>query len=132
MAAHKPVHLIGIIGVRDYNGAVYENYAYISATLDEHVKRFETPEGFGILTGGGRGVEVMAVRWAQERGIPCRTIPPNIAQFGPKKAFIVRNNNIVAEAHDVAIFWDGYTDVTTESIMSAMHLSKRVVVYPLI
>lgn len=132
MAAHKPTHLLGVIGVRDLNGSVYDNYAYIRETLDAHVRRYSLPDGFGILTGGGRGVEVLVVKWAEERKLSVRTIPPNIQQFGSKKAFIVRNNNIVAEAHDVVIFWDGYTDVIVESIMSAMHLSKRVVVYPLV
>jgi hypothetical protein len=132
MAANKPTHIIGILGVRDYNGSVYENYEYVAATLDEHVKRHESPEGFGILTGGGRGVESLVVKWAEDRKIPLRKIPPNINQFGPKKAFTVRNNNIVAESHDVVVFWDGYTDVTTDALMSAMHLQKRATVYPLV
>jgi hypothetical protein len=132
MSATKPSHIIGIVGVRDYNGSVYENYEYIAKTLEDHISRHTTPADFGVLTGGGRGVESLVVRWAESKGIWLRKIPPNINQFGPKKAFTVRNNNIVAESNDVVFFWDGYTDVTTEAIMSAMHLQKRATVFPLI
>lgn len=132
MAAIKPNHIIGIIGVRDYNGAVFDNLPYISEVLEEHIRRNESPADFGVLTGGGRGVESLVVQWAESRGNSIRKIPPNINQFGPKKAFAIRYNNIVAECHDLIIFWDGYTDVTIEAIMSAMHMRKRASVYPLV
>lgn len=131
MSAIKPNHIIGVVGVRDFNGSVYENYDYVAKTLEDHILRYPPESDFGILTGGGRGVESLVVKWAESRGVWLRKIPPNITQLGPKKAFTVRNNNIVAESNDVVFFWDGYTDAATEAIMTAMHLQKRAIIYPL-
>ena len=132
MAAPKPKHTIGILGVRDHNGVVYANFDYVARILDEHVSRLPAGTEYGVLTGGGRGTESLVLDWCKARKITVRTIPPSITKFGQKKAFAVRNNNIVAESDDVLVFWDGYTEVTIEAIMSAMHMQKRVSVIPLL
>lgn len=125
-------HIIGVIGVRDYKGVVYANSEYVEQQIKEFIKQRGIVHPVSIVTGGGRGVEQLVVDWATAAKIPVRKIPPNITQFGQKKAFSVRNNNIVAECHDLAIFWDGSTDIITEAIITAMQLGKTATVYPLI
>ena len=133
MSASKPYSfIVGVLGVRDFNNAVYTNYDYICATMDDYLDKNRIPPGFLILTGGGRGVETLVGQWAEERGYALRKIPPNIEQFGAKKAFSIRNHNIVAEAKDVVIFWDGYTEVTREALVSTIHMQKRAIIYPLV
>lgn len=126
----KPSHIIGVIGVRDFNGKVYTNADYIDETLKQHIERNDS-KPTAIVTGGGKGVEVLVVAFADFNDIPCRKIPPNIQQYGAVKAFSIRNNAIVFECTELVIFWDGIAPPIPDAIMSAMSLGRRVTVYPL-
>ena len=131
MTAAKSRHTIGILGVRDFQGSVYTDSTHIYRILDQHVLRHDSPQDSRILTGGSRGVETIVIEWAKSREYDLRVIPPNITDFGPQKAFLIRNNNIVNESDDLIVFWDGVTQITVESMMTAMHQGKPVSMYPL-
>lgn len=133
MSSDKPTHIIGIIGVRDARRNLYKNGEYVSATLDDHLKKHSiSPSNVSITTGGGRGTEQLVIDWCKERGIPFETIPPNIAGLGAQKAFQVRNSRIVSQADQLILFWDGYTDNLGDCVVSAMHMKKFATVYPTI
>lgn len=126
-------YIIGIVGVRDFQNVLYENNSYIVRTIERHILTSgRTLQSISVVTGGGRGVERMIVEWCEAKDIPCRKIPPNIAEYGPKKAFAIRNNNIVSQSNELVVFWDGCIDVTKESIATAMHLSRVATCYPVI
>lgn len=133
MQDRPPSRKIGVVGVRDFKGSLYENTTYIVRTLEEYLRQNRlSPEMVHIVTGGGKGVERMVVEWCKAKGVSHRTIPPNIEAHGPKKAFIVRNNHVVSDSDDLVVFWDGCIDITSEAITTAMHQQKKAAVYPLI
>lgn len=129
-----PSHIIGVVGVRDFKGQLYTNTSYVIRTLENHLrmKGYIDTLTVKVVTGGGKGVETMVVQWCDAKKIDCRKIPPNIQEFGSKKAFTVRNNHIVSECDELLVFWDGCIDVISESIITAMHQSKLATVYPVI
>lgn len=128
-----PSHTIGIVGVRDHKGSLYENNNYVVRTLEHHLRmRGHDFNSVKIVTGGGKGVENMIVQWCDAKKVECRKIPPNIQEFGAKKAFTVRNNHIVSQCDELIVFWDGCIDIITESVITAMHQSKQATVYPVI
>ena len=129
----NPPKTIGIVGVRDYKEALYDNTTYIVRTLELHLRqRNYDINAISVVTGGGRGVEAIILKWCEAKGVPVRKIPPNIAEFGNKKAFTIRNNNIVSQCDELVVFWDGCVDIVSESIITAMHQSKFAAVYPVV
>lgn len=127
----KTVHTVGVVGVRDHRGALYSNKSYIIRTFEKHLTQ-QGQHQIAVVTGGGKGVESIIVEWCENNGVDCLKIPPNIADHGNKKAFIVRNNNIVAQCNELVLFWDGSLSLLGESIPTAMHLSIQATVYPVI
>ena len=128
-----PSHTIGVVGVRDHKGSLYENNSYVIRTLENHLRmKGHDLASVKVVTGGGKGVEQMIVQWCEAKKVDLRKIPPNIQEFGAKKAFTVRNNHIVSQCDELIVFWDGCIDIITESIITAMHLSKQATVYPVI
>lgn len=70
-------HVIGIIGVRDYRGDLYQNSNYVIKTFERHLILNGIATGNLVLvTGGGKGVESIVCDWAGAKGIPVLKIPP--------------------------------------------------------
>lgn len=128
----RNLHTVGVVGVRDHRGALYDNRSYIIRTFEQHLANQGIRQDIAVVTGGGKGVESIIVEWCENKNIPYLKIPPNIADHGAKKAFIVRNNNIVAQCNELVLFWDGSLSLLGESIPTAMHLSIQATVYPVI
>lgn len=129
----NPCRTIGLIGVRDHKGILYNNVSYVVRTVEQHIRaRGFTTEMISVVTGGGRGVESIIVDWCENKRVPCRKIPPNIQEFGPKKAFTIRNNNVVSHSDELIVFWDGCVDIIGEGIITAMQQSKIATVYPVV
>lgn len=130
--SEKDVLRLGIIGVRDFKGKVYTNKNYISQMLGEYLREIgRTPDNVSIVIGGSRGVESLVCEWAAQNEIPLRKTLPNIEQHGVRKAFVVRNNSIVADCHELIVFWDGFTEFVAEAVMTATILKKKTIIYPL-
>jgi hypothetical protein len=124
-------HTIGVVGVRDVKGKLFTNKNYIARILDMHLRqRGLTFAAVSLVTGGGHGVEQLVVEWCEAKKIEVRKFPPNIAEYGTRRAFHIRNNTVVAESDELIVFWDGRIDVPIESIATAMHLQKQATVYP--
>lgn len=75
----------------------------IAATLPR-----ETTE---IITGGAKGIDTLAAQTANELGLPLTVILPDYAVFG-KAAPLHCNDQIIAQADFVLIFWDGVSNGT--------------------
>lgn len=101
--------IVSVFGLRDFKGREYANYQYVSEVLDTFRDSDE------MITGGGRGIEQLALRFASEHGIAHRVIPPNIQKFGSSVAFTKRNQEIIKASDVSVVFWDGedrfYIDV---------------------
>lgn len=129
----KKPYTIGLIGVRDHNSVLYGNVSYVTRTLERHLLLHGLNiGGIQVVTGGGKGIEQMVVGWCENKSIPCRKIPPNIQEFGPKKAFTVRNNHVVSQSDELVMFWDGSIDLFTDAIRTATHMTKLSTIYPLV
>ncbi len=127
------LYTIGVIGVRDFKGELYTNNEYVVSSFVRHVVRsLGRDKKFKIVTGGGKGVESMLVDWAKINHVDCRKIPPNIREFGPMKAFSIRNNHIVSQCDELIVFWDGVVDIIGESLITAMHTSKKTTIFPIV
>lgn len=58
-----------------------------------------------IITGGARGVDKVAEKWALGCGIQCQIIRP--INPNDKLSYLFRNVEIITKADQVVAFWDG-------------------------
>jgi hypothetical protein len=59
-----------------------------------------------VLSGGARGVDSMAVAWAQQRGIPFRVFPAQWQFFG-RSAGVIRSRELLRHSQAVVLVWSG-------------------------
>lgn len=87
------------------------------------------PPGAGcILSGGAKGIDQCAQRYAQSRGLPFRLFPPDYARYGRGAPF-VRNRAMVDAADFVVAVWDGVSRGTRYTIDYAKKQGKPVQVH---
>jgi hypothetical protein len=113
--------IISVFGLRDFKGKQYSDYEHVAGVLDT----FDNIEQ--VITGGGQGIESLAIRYATENEIASRIIPPNIQKFGGE-AFIKRNREIIEATEVQVIFWDGRDNFYIELIKSIVNLRKMAYV----
>ena len=68
-----------------------------------------------IISGGARGVDTLAEKYADEHKISKLILHPNYSKYG-KGAPIVRNKQMVDIADRVIIIWDGKSRGTAQTI----------------
>ena len=71
-----------------------------------------------VVSGGARGADSLAARFARERGLPLHVFLPDYARFG-RRAPLVRNESIIAAAELVVAFWDGRSAGTAHALRLA-------------
>ncbi len=81
-----------------------------------------------LITGGAKGVDTLAERWARKNDIPVEVYLPDWKNLG-KAAGIVRNRAMVMECHECIAFWDGISKGTKSTIEMCKKQNKRVVVF---
>lgn len=126
---------IGVIGIRDFKNAVYDNADYIASVMSELFRVYAAQhpgKELRVITGGGQGVERLVMNWCDASGIKYRTIPPNIKQYGSAKAFTVRATNIVVNSDELLMFWDGTSVLQINALTTAATLQKRAIILPVI
>ena len=80
-----------------------------------------------IVSGGARGVDTQAKRYAQKAGIPLTEFLPQYALYG-RAAPLKRNEEIARYADGVLAFWDGVSKGTADTIRHFQRLGKAVTV----
>lgn len=84
------------------------------------------PEGVReIVSGGAKGVDACAKRYAKTRGIAYREFLPEYARY-KRGAPLKRNLQIVEYADMVLAFWDGESKGTAYTIECCRKLGKAV------
>lgn len=116
--------IISVFGLRDFKGREYSNYDHVASVLDTFEKADK------IITGGGKGIEQLALRYAGEAGIEPQVIPPNIAKHGQVAAFSKRNYEIILGSDLIVVFWDGVENYYRELIRTALSQGKHCYVAP--
>ncbi|MGM9643711.1 MAG: SLOG family protein [Eubacteriales bacterium] len=76
-----------------------------------------------IVSGGAKGVDACAARYAREKKIPLTEFLPDYSRYG-KGAPVVRNKQIVDYADKVVVFWDGSSRGTLFVIRYAERINK--------
>lgn len=80
-----------------------------------------------LVSGGAKGVDACAARYAREHGIALREFLPEYARFG-RAAPLRRNEQIVAYADEVMAFWDGRSKGTAHVVALCRRLGKPITV----
>lgn len=104
---------IAVVGSRTFS-----KYALLKQTLDEY--GIET-----IVSGGARGADSLAARYAKENSIRLIELKPDWQGKG-KSAGFQRNGNIVDESDGVIAFWDGVSCGTFDTIQKAKRVGKLI------
>jgi len=68
-----------------------------------------------IVSGGAIGVDTFAVDWAKKNKIKYKEFEPEWTKFG-RPAGPIRNQKIVDESDEVALFWDGKSPGTASTL----------------
>jgi len=99
---------IAIIGSRSL--ADYDSHAIL-----RHIPKNVT----AIISGGAKGIDAWAERFAQGKGMRFIKILPNYQKYG-KKAPISRNKEIVRQADLVLAIWDFKSRGTANAIVTCI------------
>lgn len=105
---------IAVVGSRSFN-----DYGFLTEILSEHGPKT------AIISGGARGADSLARRYAEEHNIPFQEFLPDWDQFG-KSAGPRRNQQIVDAADIVIAFWDGRSRGTGNTLDLAAKSGKQV------
>ena len=108
--------ITAVIGSRSFN-----NYDF----LEENLDTFDITE---IVSGGAKGADSLAERYAKENDLPMKIFPPDWETHGKQAAFI-RNKEIIDYAEIVIAFWDGKSTGTKHSIDIANKQGKQVYIF---
>jgi predicted Rossmann fold nucleotide-binding protein DprA/Smf involved in DNA uptake len=121
---------IAIVGSRDFN-----DYEFLLKKMEEVVNSnmlLFTYEGefpmFSVVSGGARGADTLAERFALEHGVPIEIFYPDW-NHNPKSAGILRNLRIIDASDIIVAFWDGKSTGTKHTIDTASKLGKDVYVF---
>lgn len=111
---------IAIIGSR-----AFSDYEMLSSFLNKFLKNNQiNPEE--IVSGGAKGADTLAEKFALENNIKTVIFNPDWEQFG-RNACSVRNTQIVEYSDIVFAFWDGKSPGTNDSVTKAEKLGKKVI-----
>jgi hypothetical protein len=109
---------VAIVGGRDF-----DDYEQFKSCVDGEKIKFKS-----IVTGGARGVDTLAERYAKEIGVPVKIYWPDWTNYG-KAAGPIRNKQIIEGADCVIAFWDEKSPGTRSSIKIAEDLGKPLTIF---
>jgi hypothetical protein len=108
---------VAVVGSRTFN-----DYNLLKETLDKLYPKISL-----IVSGGAKGADSLAERYAQEEGIPTLVFKPEWKKYG-KAAGFIRNKDIIMASETVVAFWDGVSKGTQNSMDHAKDLGKQLIV----
>lgn len=107
--------IVGIIGSREFNDYDYLRKIALSVDIDT------------IVSGGARGADSLAARYAADSNIPLIEYKPNWDLHG-KSAGYIRNKLIVEKSDLIIAFWDDKSRGTKHSIDIATKSQKKLII----
>lgn len=96
--------IIAVIGSRHFS-----DYKLLESTLGS------LPEITRIVSGGAKGADSLAERYARQHRIPLVVFSADWKKYG-RSAGIARNREIIGAAEMVVAFWDGKSKGTASSL----------------
>lgn len=110
----KKLAVVGSRTITDYN--------IVKELLDKQKDNISL-----IVSGGAKGVDILAEQWANENGISVKVFIAEWDKYG-KRAGFIRNKEIIEECDVCLAIWDGISKGTEHSINLAKSMNKKVVV----
>lgn len=107
-----------VCGSRDFT-----NYNLMRQKLDKILVNINQP--ITIVSGGARGADKLAERYAKDKGYGLIVIPAEWDKHG-KGAGYIRNKQMVDISNYVIAFWDGKSKGTKHSIDIAKKQNKPI------
>lgn len=107
---------VAVVGSRTFT-----DYNLLRQTLDTLY-----PQVSLIVSGGAKGADSLAERYAKEEGISTLIFKPDWKTHG-KAAGFIRNKDIVEAADLVVAFWDGLSKGTKNSMEHAEKMGKKLI-----
>ena len=86
---------LAVVGSRSF-----QDYAWLEHCL---LRVFRVEELEAVISGGARGADSLAARFAASHGVPLIVVPADWKRYG-RKAGPIRNTEIVARADALAAF----------------------------
>lgn len=108
---------LAVIGSRSFDDELVANSEIESLVL---AKSCTT-----IVSGGAKGADTLAARYAQAHGLELIEIKPDWARYG-RGAGPLRNKLIIESADCVLAFWDGKSKGTLSALDHARKLRKSI------
>lgn len=94
----------------------------------EAIEKYIPMQATEVISGGAKGVDMCARKFAKENGIKLKEFLPDYKRYG-KGAPLKRNLQIIHYADIIIVFWDGKSKGTKFVIDNAKKLKKEYIVY---
>ena len=94
----------------------------------ENFDRYLTKDVTEIVSGGAKGVDFCAKKYAQTHNISYKEFLPDYKKYG-KAAPLYRNNEIIAYSDKVLAFWDRTSKGTKYVIQKCQKQNKPLEIY---
>lgn len=116
---------LGIVGSRDYDSD--EFYEYMSSQIKEFLreKDLQIDDIECVISGGAKGVDSMAARWAKENKVAIKVYEADWKKYG-KVAGPIRNALIVENSSHVLAFPSKTGSGTQDTIRKCKMYKKYV------
>ena len=100
-----------------------------SRSLNVDIPEYCIPDGVTeIISGGAKGIDTSARRFAREHHIFLTDILPEYDLYG-RRAPLIRNDLIISLADMVIIFWDGESRGTGYIVKKCKEMDKPYILY---
>jgi len=113
---------LGIVGSREF-----VDYPLLASIVDNYVKQSNIKVE-KIVSGGAKGTDSLAAKYASERGYHLQEFKPDYGRFG-RGAPLQRNTSIVENSDIILAFVTPASKGTWDTIRKAQALSKIVKIY---
>lgn len=115
---------VAIVGSRGFN-----DYLLMKGVILFKLRKLKKKvRDLNIISGGARGADSLAEKFASEYGLPIKVFIPEWDKKGSSAGFD-RNKEIIKESDMVFAFWDGYSTGTMHSIGLAKTYQKALIVF---
>jgi len=114
---------VAIVGSREFDN--YDSLREVMYTL------YPSPDMItSIVSGGARGADTLAERFATEHDLPMRVFKADWETWGVRAGYM-RNKLIVDSATEVVAFWNGKSNGTRHTIELAEknHKLRKLVIF---
>lgn len=108
---------LGIVGYRDYNN--YDEFkSHVNAYINHELNNTNN-NSITIISGGCKGTDTMAIRYAKENNITYVEYKPQFGIHYGNKAYLERNTQIVNDATHLLAFLHPSSKGTHDTINKA-------------